>query len=49
MSLVVMLGTQAWEPRWYLRAELLAHDWHDNAHWTQSSRMQFKHLGIHLN
>ncbi len=32
MSLVVVLGTQAWEPRWYLRAELLAHDWHDNAH-----------------
>jgi len=40
MSLVVMLGTQSWEPRWYLRGELLAHDWHANLHLQASAGEQ---------
>lgn len=40
MSLLALLGSRVWEPRWYLRGELLAHDWHANLHLQASADQQ---------
>jgi adenylate cyclase len=32
LTLVILLGTNTWNPEWRLRMELFAHDWHVNAH-----------------